>query len=96
MEAIIVGVLGPLLGYLAKRYLDERQWRQVRDIARQIGKDPEKTNDPRVAVAQALLEVQLDRLAAEARKVSDAFTPNGTNPIPRLNIQLIENDRDSK
>lgn len=40
-----------------------------------IMQDPKKTNDPRQASIEALLQVQMNQLTAVVKKVEDAFTP---------------------
>lgn len=84
LTAIGLKVLSALLGALGVHYLGERKWSKVREVARDIAADPAKTNDPRQAVAEALLTVQMERLAAEAEKVKDAFVVNGSNPYPKV------------
>lgn len=83
LTAIGIKLLPALLGGLGIHLLGERKWSRVRDVARGIAADPTKTNDPREAVGQALLQVQLDRLAKEAERVKDAFVVNGSNPYPK-------------
>jgi hypothetical protein len=95
MWAVILKYFGPPAVALVGAWLfGESKWGAVRTKARKLLADPEETNDPRVAVAKALLEAQLERLSREAKKVVQAFPEhahvNGTNPIPRLDIEVTE------
>lgn len=82
MWSAILPVVGSMLTLLFKHYLSERQWSKVREAAKVVLADPERTDDPREAVAQALIQAQLDRVAAEAEKV--AIVLNGSNPVPKV------------
>ncbi len=87
---LLYTVGGSLLAWFANRYLGERKWGQIRDAASQILKDPAKTSDPREAITQAMVDSQFSRLQVEAKKVQDAFVLNGSNPIPKLDIDIEE------
>jgi hypothetical protein len=68
-------------GWFAKRVGIENEWGKVREVAKVIAKDPERTSDPKQAMAEALVAVQLERLSKEAEKVLAAFN---TPPMPGI------------
>lgn len=74
-----------ILGWILRRAFGEAKWRAVRALAlRLLGDDkrPDVT-DPQRAVVEALITLQLERLAREASKVSRAFDAlNGATKLP--------------
>lgn len=79
MWTILLPVVSGLLGYGARHLLGERRWAAVRSVALKLIRDPAvpEVQTPQQAVVAALLQVQLDRLATEAKKVESAFRVNG-------------------
>ena len=78
-------LLAGVVGWFARRVASETQWRAVRAIALRLLGDDRRPDviDPRTAVAEALLTVQLERLDVEAKRVVAAFGPlNGASKIP--------------
>ena len=84
MWTVLLPFVASILGAGVRHWFGERTWHRVRQVARGIAADPTKTNDPRQAVADALIQVTLDRLAIEAERVKDAFVVNGSNPYPKV------------
>ena len=95
---IVAPVLGSLFGWIGRHLVSASKWAKVRKVAKEIAKDPSKTNDPREAITQALFEVQLDKITKEAKKVEDAFVVNGSNKIPKLNldIEIVKDEKKTK
>jgi len=89
-ESLGIGAASWLLGYVVRKALDARTWSRIRRVAVSVLSEPEQTNDPRTAVSVALNRVLLNKLAAEAEKVSRAFVVNGSNRIPKLDIDIVE------
>lgn len=83
--------LAAFVGWLARRWWgDKRWWQEVNKLAYAVLADPSQTNDAKEAVAKAVIGMQVDRLAAEAAKVEKAFLMNGSNKVPKLEIDLEE------
>ena len=82
--------VGAAVVWLLKRYLDAKGWEFVRALAYSIVADPTLTNDVKQAVASALVQANLERVEREAQKVKEKFMSNGTNPIPRLDVDITE------
>jgi len=82
MWALLQVVIASGLGALIRHWFGERTWSRVREVARAIGRDPERTSDPREAIEQALLEVRAERIEREAARVAPAVV-NGSNPYPK-------------
>jgi len=80
--------VGAAVVWLLKRYLDAQGWEFVRKLAYAILADPSETDDAKQAVAKALLQANIDRVAREARKVQETFRKNGSNPVPKLDIDI--------
>lgn len=80
---VVASVIGAGATWVAHKFMSAAQWAGIRKGARAILADPTKTDDPREAVAQALIQAQLDRLAENAKRVEQAFVVNGSNPYPK-------------
>jgi hypothetical protein len=79
------------VGWVARKWWGDRKWwEMVRKLAYAILADPNQTDDAKEAVARALLTAQVDRVASEAAKVKDKFVLNGSNKVPKLDIDLEE------
>lgn len=79
------------VGWLLRKWWSDRTWwEMVRKLAYAILADPNQTDDAKQAVAKALLQAQVDRVSAEAAKVQDKFLMNGSNKVPKLDIDLEE------
>lgn len=73
------------MGWIARRWWGDRAWwEMVRKLAYAILADPSQTDDAKQAVAKALLQAQVDRVASEAAKVQDKFLLNGSNRVPKV------------
>lgn len=94
---IVTPLFTSIIGWLGRHLVSVNKWAKVRKIAKEIAKDPGKTNDAREAISQALLQVQLDKISKEAQKVLDSFVINGSNPIPKIDIPIeIVKEEDKK
>jgi len=68
---VIFGILASGVGYVVRHYLGDSAWNGVEEAAAAIVK--EKGVSPQEAVEQALIKVNLDRLAEAAKRLPDAF-----------------------
>lgn len=71
---LIISLGGGAVGYLVKHFLGERKWNQVEKVATAIVKAPSGTTDPREALIEAMIQVNLDRIAAGAEQVRDTLS----------------------
>lgn len=74
-----------LIGWILRRIVGEAKWRAVRGLALRLLGDEKRPDvtDPQRAVIEALITLQLERLAREAAKVSRTFDVlNGATKLP--------------
>ncbi len=79
MYEIILTSIASMLGYLMRHYLSEKTWQKIRNAAADIVMDPNKTNDVRQAVLEAISNLEGERISKEADKIKIVL--NGHRPI---------------
>ena len=91
----LITLLATGLGALVRHLWGELAWRHVRQLAREIARDPKRTDNPEQAMAEALLVVKSERIKRETLrafepdiavrddddKITDPFV-RGTPPVP--------------
>jgi len=82
--------VGAALAWLIKRYLDAKGWEFVRALAYAILANPAMTDDAKQALANALVQANLERVEREAQKVKEKFISNGANKVPPLELDITE------
>lgn len=61
---------GTVIGWLARHFLERSRWTQVKAIAKAAIADPgDATEDPVIAVTNAFIKTNLDRIAKTAQEV---------------------------
>ncbi len=76
MWNIIGTIIAIAIGAAAKHWHVERQWSEVRKVAKDIITDPEETNNAKEAARQAFEQVfkqQMDRIQREASATLTEF-----------------------
>lgn len=71
--ASIASVVGTLLGYVVREWVSRRKWRRIESSAQSILNNPHATNDPEVAVVEAMRRVNAPRI----KRISMGVKPPG-------------------
>lgn len=72
-------VVGTLLGWLGRTFVEARSWRAIQAAARAAAESQGTTDEIRRAAEQALLQSQLDKLASAAAKAAAVFPQSKRN-----------------
>lgn len=72
MLSALITLMATALGALVRHLWGELAWSHVRRLAREIARDPKRTDDPEQAIAEALVIVRSARIKRETLR---AFEP---------------------
>lgn len=72
-------VIGTLLGWLGRTFVEARSWRAIQAAAREAATTDGSAEAIRAAAERALLQSQLDKLAVAASKAAAEFPTNKRN-----------------